>query len=208
MIIRKKFAFEGAHIVRNCSSRRCALSIHGHSYKVELLLAGKPDRGQMVYDFGLLKTHVKELIDAFDHTTVFWDKDGEEYIQAIKQHSARWISFPVNPTAEMLSLWFLNAFSFLLGNTSKLNGESFECHSVIVHETDSGYAQAFTSDVDDVQLGWLNETIFSEEITKDFHQTPSLHELLAGAGDSWHRFLRNQSSSRVIQPIAPLNQVR
>lgn len=56
MLIRKLFKFENAHVVRNCTSDRCKRSIHGHSYKVELLLkASKLDHGQMVYDFGLLK---------------------------------------------------------------------------------------------------------------------------------------------------------
>ncbi|MBY0444649.1 MAG: 6-carboxytetrahydropterin synthase, partial [Burkholderiales bacterium] len=38
MLIRKLFKFENAHIVRNCSSERCRSSIHGHSYRVEVLL--------------------------------------------------------------------------------------------------------------------------------------------------------------------------
>ncbi|HDN7360701.1 TPA: 6-carboxytetrahydropterin synthase [Salmonella enterica subsp. enterica serovar Agona] len=42
MLIRKRFKFENDHIVigRGCSIRRCAYSLHGHSYKVELLLRG------------------------------------------------------------------------------------------------------------------------------------------------------------------------
>ena len=38
MLIRKLYGFENAHIVRNCSSDRCRRSIHGHSYKVEVIL--------------------------------------------------------------------------------------------------------------------------------------------------------------------------
>lgn len=72
MLIRKLFKFENAHIVRNCTSDRCKRSIHGHSYKVELLLkASKLDHGQMVYDFGLLKGVIKDLYDAFDHAICF-----------------------------------------------------------------------------------------------------------------------------------------
>ena len=45
MIIRKLFKFEGAHIVRDCSSDRCKFSIHGHSYVVEVFLTSdKLDR--------------------------------------------------------------------------------------------------------------------------------------------------------------------
>lgn len=73
MLIRKLFKFESAHIVRGCSSRRCSRSLHGHSYRIELLLeAHSLDNGQMVYDFGLLKGDVRDLIDAFDHAVTFW----------------------------------------------------------------------------------------------------------------------------------------
>ncbi|MDH5465499.1 MAG: 6-carboxytetrahydropterin synthase, partial [Thiovulaceae bacterium] len=61
MIIRKLFKFENAHVVRGCSSSRCRSSIHGHSYKVELLLESNfLDHGQMVYDFGLTKQSIKD----------------------------------------------------------------------------------------------------------------------------------------------------
>ena len=60
MIIRKKFKFEGAHIVRNCSTKRCKTSIHGHSYKVEVFFtSNKLDNGFMILDFGLTKKHIK-----------------------------------------------------------------------------------------------------------------------------------------------------
>lgn len=65
MLIRKLFKFENAHIVRNCTSDRCKRSIHGHSYKVELLLkANRLDHGQMVYDFGLLKGSLRNSLIA------------------------------------------------------------------------------------------------------------------------------------------------
>lgn len=97
MLIRKMFSFEGAHVVRDCSTRRCAFSIHGHSYRVEVLLhADALDRGQMVYDFSLLKGAVRGLIDAFDHTLVYWNADDPDYITACRQHSERWIALPVS----------------------------------------------------------------------------------------------------------------
>ena len=100
MRIRKLFKFENAHIVRNCSSDRCKYSIHGHSYQIELILeAHRLDYGQMVYDFGLLKSSIKDMIDSFDHAICFWDKDDLEYIEACKKFSARWISLPVSPSA-------------------------------------------------------------------------------------------------------------
>ena len=61
MLIRKLFKFENAYMLMELyTSDRCKRSIHGHSYKVELLLkASRLDHGQMVYDFGLLKGVIK-----------------------------------------------------------------------------------------------------------------------------------------------------
>ena len=62
MLIRKQFKFEGAHIVRNCSSQRCRENIHGHSYIVEVFITSdKLDDGYMVMDFCRLDK-VKEFI--------------------------------------------------------------------------------------------------------------------------------------------------
>ena len=70
MIIRKIYDFENAHIVRFCSSKRCKESIHGHSYRCEVLLKSDYlDAAGMVYDFGLMKQHNRMIIDSFDHTT-------------------------------------------------------------------------------------------------------------------------------------------
>ncbi len=92
MLIRKLFKFESAHIVRDCSTRRCSRSLHGHSYKIELLLeAHALDQGQMVYDFGLLKQGPRELIDAFDHAVTLWANDDPDYIAACQRHSERWV---------------------------------------------------------------------------------------------------------------------
>ena len=124
MLIRKLFKFENAHIVRNCTSDRCKRSIHGHSYKVELLLkASKLDHGQMVYDFGLLKGVIKELFDSFDHAICYWQKDDPEYIAACQTFSARWIALPVSPSAEQFSRIFFYLAQQVLHSTITQNGE-------------------------------------------------------------------------------------
>ena len=91
MVIRKLFKFEGAHIVRNCSSHRCRENIHGHSYIVEVFITSdKLDRGYMVMDFVLLDK-VKELVDSFDHTYSLWQEESDELktfiIQALEKRA-------------------------------------------------------------------------------------------------------------------------
>ena len=179
MLIRKLFKFENAHVVRNCTSDRCKRSIHGHSYKVELLLkASKLDHGQMVYDFGLLKGIIKDLFDSFDHAICFWEKDDSEYIDACQTFSARWISLPVSPSAEQFSRIFFYLAQQVLQSTVTQNGEGdVEVYSVIVHETDTGYAQSFIEDIQNEQMGILSldGIVFSEQIQIEW-TNPQMYE--------------------------------
>ncbi|QNY12494.1 6-carboxytetrahydropterin synthase [Acinetobacter seifertii] len=181
MLIRKLFKFENAHVVRNCTSDRCKRSIHGHSYKVELLLkASKLDHGQMVYDFGLLKDVIKDLFDSFDHAICFWEKDDPQYIDACKTFSARWISLPVSPSAEQFSRIFFFLAQQVLQSTVTQNGEGdVEVYSVIVHETDTGYAQSFLEDIQNEQMGLLNleGIVFSEQVQSEWND-PQMYESL------------------------------
>lgn len=185
MLIRKLFKFENAHIVRNCSSDRCKRSIHGHSYKVELFLkANRLDNGQMVYDFGLLKGVIKDLYDSFDHAICFWNKDDAQYIQACQQFSARWVALPVSPSAEQFSRVFFFLAEQVLKATEMQNGEDPEIsvHSVIVHETDTGYAQCFAEDVYNEQMGILRleEIVFSSQIQQEWSDPLLYQRLIQG----------------------------
>jgi len=172
MIIRKLFKFENAHIVRGCSTIKCRSSVHGHSYKVELLFESNfLDNGQMVYDFGLMKQNMKDLVESFDHAIALWGGDDAEYLQDMKKHSARWVELPVSPSAEQFSRVIFVMIDKLLSLTSKINGEKeVKLHSVIVHETDTGYAQCFEADAYSKEMGDidLREILFSKQIIKDF----------------------------------------
>lgn len=184
MLIRKLFKFENAHIVRGCSTRRCSHSIHGHSYKVELLLEAQAfDRGQMIYDFGLLKGHARDLIDAFDHAVAIWEGDDPEYIAACQRFSERWIRIPVSPSAEQFSRLFFALVDRLLSQTIMVNGEAdVRLHSVIVHETETGYAQCFREDVSNPRMGRIDlaSIVFSEVIRQEWRDPKLFEKLLAG----------------------------
>ena len=174
MIIRKLFKFENAHIVRNCSTQRCSQNIHGHSYKVEILLESNYlDNGHMVYDFGLTKLYIKDIIDAFDHAITIWNQDAPEYIEAMKRYSQRWILLPVSPSAEQFSRVFFLLIEKILHLSQKRNGErEVKLHSVIVHETETGYAQCFYEDAHSKLMGEidLNTIQFSQKIQKEWKE--------------------------------------
>jgi len=170
MIIRKLFKFENAHIVRNCMSDRCKYSIHGHSYKVEVIIESNfLDNGHMVMDFGLLKGDIKRVIDNFDHAITLWDKDDIDYINSMKQYSKRWITLPVSPSAEQFSRVFFVLIDDILKKMDfKNNEKNVELKSIIVHETDTGYAQCFKDDITNKDMGIIdiNKIVFSPDILK------------------------------------------
>jgi len=101
----------------------------------------------MVYDFGLMKQNMKDLVESFDH------------------------AIAVSPSAEQFSRVIFVMIDKLLSLTSKINGEKeVKLHSVIVHETDTGYAQCFEADAYSKEMGDINlhEIVFSKQIVKDF----------------------------------------
>ena len=185
MIIRKLFKFENAHIVRKCTSRRCSRSIHGHSYKVEVKLSSNfLDNGQMVYDFGLTKIYIKDIIDSFDHAITLWAEDDKEYVEFAKKFSERWIILPLNPSAEQFSRIFFVIIDKILNLLEFKNSEkNVTLHSVIVHETDTGYAECFREDAFNKNMGEirLEEIIFSDRIKKEWSDNTL-----------WDKILNNQ----------------
>ena len=156
MIIRKLFRFENAHIVRFCSSKRCRTSIHGHSYVAEILLSSNfLDNAGMVYDFGLMKQNIKTIIDSFDHATTIFSGDSDEYKNDLKKR--------------ILELSVMN------------NGErEVKLHSVIVHETDTGYAQCFKEDAENVQMGEirLSDIKFSQAVMDEWEDKNLLEKMI------------------------------
>jgi 6-pyruvoyltetrahydropterin/6-carboxytetrahydropterin synthase len=184
MIIRKLFKFENAHVVRGCSTQRCRASIHGHSYKVEVLFeSAYLDHGQMVYDFGLMKQGIKELIDSFDHAVAIWDGDDAEYIEAMKAHSNRWAILPVSPSCEQFSRVMFVMIDKLIWFTKMVNGEKMvRLSSIIVHETETGYAQCFREDAYSELMGLikLEDIHFSDEVRQGWSDPQLWEKVLAG----------------------------
>jgi len=183
MLIRKLFKFENAHIVRDCTTRRCSENIHGHSYKIEVLLQSNYlDNGQMVYDFGLTKRSIKEMIDSFDHAITLWGKDDMAYVTAMKTYSNRWIELPVSPSAEQFSRVIYLIVERILACTGMQNGErEVKLHSIIVHETETGYAQGFKEDAHSKLMGEikLEEIVFSSQVQNEWSDPELWKKLLA-----------------------------
>lgn len=197
MIIRKLFKFEGAHIVRDCSTDRCKRSMHGHSYTVELKFTAEDiDNAGMILDFGLMKGTIKDALDSFDHAYSMWAKETDEYKDFIKSHSARWIEMPCSPTAEMYSVMFFAIVHNILQKTQFNNGEcGVKLQSVRVHETDTGWAE---SDLLDYWKYWakkysIKDIIFSDQIKSEW-KDPQM----------WDKLLDTENKIPFINPVIDL----
>lgn len=171
MIIRKQFKFEGAHIVRNCTSRRCRENIHGHSYIAEVFITSdRLDRGYMVMDFCRLDK-VKEFIESFDHTYSLWTEEEEELKDFIRKYNCRVAEIPVSPSAEGYALLFFYVIDRVLQQMNRVNGEGhIRLHSVRIHETVTGYAEAFREDLELVKFR-MEDIRFSEGIISEWKTT-------------------------------------
>ncbi len=180
MIIRKLFKFEGAHIVRNCSSLRCRENIHGHSYIVEVFInSDRLDKGYMVIDFTLLDK-VKSLIDSFDHSYSLWNIEDDELKNFVYKYNSRVAEIPVSPSAEGYALLLLYVIDKILDNTEKKNGEgNIKLCSVRVHETATGYAEAFREDLNLVDFS-LKDIVFSEAVKSEWQEINWWEDLIKG----------------------------
>lgn len=172
MIITKIFTAESSHKVSLCSSKRCALSYHGHSYKIEVSLeCNKLDNGGMVLDFGLMKGAIKSFIDSMDHTHIIWNQDHQEARDFFKKHNDRWIEVPFNPSAEWLAIWIAGAVQDIILSTKFANNEgNIKVHSVTVWETATGRARATLEDVNNNWKWSGNEVIFSDGVIEEWHE--------------------------------------
>ena len=180
MIIRKKFKFEGAHIVRDCSSDRCKKSLHGHSYVVEVFLTSTQlDFGHMIYDFGLTKGTIKEFIDSFDHAYAMWAKESDDFKKFVRNNSDRYVEMPVSPSAECFSLTLLFIINKVLEATEFKNGEGeVSVKSIRVHETETGYAEAFQEDLDWFKFS-MEDIVFSEAVKNEWTDPEMYDKLIA-----------------------------
>jgi len=153
MIIRKKFSFEGAHIVRNCTSQRCRENIHGHSYEVEVFLKPDLSRHYSMSMNAVVFNSIRELIHSFDHAFTLWDKEPDEVKESIYRINARVAEIPVSPSAEGYALLFLFLINQIITAAQLDNGWSnVQLHAVGVHETKSGYAESTVEDLNLVRF--------------------------------------------------------
>lgn len=143
--ITKQFSFETGHALYGYDGK--CKNVHGHSYKLSVTVIGQPItdvsnvKYGMVIDFGDLKKIVKEeIVDVFDHATVF--NQNTPHVELAKELKARdhhVILVDYQPTSEMMVIDFADKIQKRLPDNIKL-------FSLKLQETETSFAEWFASD--------------------------------------------------------------
>lgn len=170
MIIRKLFYFDNANFVRTAQNSFTP-SLQAGSFKTEILLASDFfDNGQMIIDFGMMKHYFSDIIQLFNHSTIFCSDDQNENIELIKHYNPRWIAIPFNPSIEQFAriiFFFVHHFLPLIPYE---NGEKeIRLHSVIVHEGEATSVECYEEDLLNTNLGIIepSKIILSSELQQE-----------------------------------------
>lgn len=143
--ITKIFSFETGHALYGYDGK--CRNVHGHSYKLSVTVIGRPidDKNNvkfgMVIDFSDLKKIVQEeIVDVFDHATVF--NKNTPHVELAKElqdrgHSVLLVDF--QPTSEMMVIDFSEKIQDRLPQNISL-------HSLKLQETESSFAEWYAAD--------------------------------------------------------------
>lgn len=143
--ITKQFTFETAHALYGYDGK--CRNVHGHSYKLSVTVIGQPITDPnhvkygMVIDFSDLKKIVnQEIVDQFDHATVFNKNTPHiELANELIQREHHVILVDYQPTTENMVVDFAEKIALRLPKDVVL-------HSLKLQETESSFTEWFASD--------------------------------------------------------------
>ncbi len=143
--ITKQFSFETGHALYGYDGK--CKNVHGHSYKLSVTVIGTPISDNtnvkygMVIDFSDLKKIVREeIVDLFDHATVFNQNTPHvELAKELKNRGHHVILVDYQPTSENMVVDFSNKIKARLPQEITL-------HSLKLQETESSFAEWYASD--------------------------------------------------------------
>ncbi len=141
----KQFSFETGHALYGYDGK--CKNVHGHSYRLDVTVIGSPitDASNvkygMVIDFSDLKKIAKEeIVDVFDHATVFNKNTPHvELARELKSRGHNVLLVDYQPTSEMMVIDFAEKIKSRLPENIKL-------HSLKLQETATSFAEWYASD--------------------------------------------------------------
>lgn len=157
--ITKQFTFETGHALYGYDGK--CRNVHGHSYKLSVTVIGTPNTDishvklGMVIDFGDLKKIVKEeIVDPFDHATVFNKNTPHiELAKELEERGHNVILAAYQPTSENMVVDFAEKIKARLP-------ENITLHSLKLQETETSYAEWYASDNQSDSPGGGNSNLY------------------------------------------------
>lgn len=143
--ITKSFTFETGHALYGYDGK--CKNVHGHSYKLYVTVIGTPITDTthvkygMVIDFGDLKKIVREeIVDIFDHATVF--NQNTPHIELAKElmdrgHHVLLVNY--QPTSENMVIDFAQKIQNRLP-------QNIQLYSLKLQETETSFAEWYATD--------------------------------------------------------------
>ena len=121
-------------------------NIHGHSYKLQITVAGEPlhdaqsPKDGMVIDFSILKKIVQQqIVSPLDHSLMINEKATTRKLSDMGEMYERHHVVPFQPTTENMVFWIAEKLKSFLP-------EHLELFSVRLYETSNSFAEWFASD--------------------------------------------------------------
>ncbi len=116
----KQFRFDAAHTLDRVIDTVPSLRIHGHSYRAEVTVRGRPDPATgMVVDLGVLERSMADARDALDHR--FLDEIND-LGPATMENLSRWIWDRLSP--EVGNLFKVSVYRDSSGEACSYWGEA------------------------------------------------------------------------------------
>ena len=143
--ITKQFSFETGHALYGYDGKY--KNVHEHSYRLDVTVIGSPITDSsnvkygMVIDFSDLKKIAKEeIVDVFDHATVFNKNTPHvDLARELKSRGHNVLLVDYQPTSEMMVIDFAEKIKSRLPKNIKL-------HSLKLQETATSFAEWYATD--------------------------------------------------------------
>lgn len=137
MRVAKRFRWEAAHRLP-WHDGPCR-HLHGHSYRMEVVVEGPVNPQGMVIDFKDVKAALKPLVEAWDHAT-FVAHDDDELLGILEQTSWKHYMLPFDSTSENIAQY---AADHLCREAASVFADlGVTSVRVRVEETETCYAEA------------------------------------------------------------------
>lgn len=140
----KSFTFESSHALLNYDGK--CKNIHGHSYKLEVTVAGIPftEKGHpkdgLLIDFSDLKKIVNgSIINIFDHTLIIQKEYPEALLSGLEGSFDRILYVDYQPTCENMIIDFADKLKNNLP-------AGVELHHLVLRETATSYCEWYSTD--------------------------------------------------------------